>query len=206
MLTFDLFPEEAVLTKLFGQLFSLSDEQQNHLRTVILKAQNVYPQIMENVFNLSEKITTARPIDERFIYLNFAELLLTLEENCQLSCCPAPNANPKIRKNEMVDQIISYMEAHLADNCTVDDFATQFYISPSYIKKIFKEYTGYSLINFYKTLKMEKAKEYIQTGAYNFTDIGNLLGYDSIHHFSNTFKKYTGLSPTKYQQSIEEIS
>ncbi|WP_159722988.1 helix-turn-helix transcriptional regulator [Enterococcus sp. CSURQ0835] len=206
MLTFELFTEEAELPILFSQVFSLSDEQKSFLRAIILKAQHVYPQMMKNVFNLKEKITTARKSDERIVYLNFAELLLTLERDLHSETCLLPQNKTKICKNETVEQIIAYMETHLADNCTVEDFASQFYISPSYIKKIFKEHTGYSLINFYRTLKMEKAKEYIQTGNYNFTDIGNLLGYESIHHFSNTFKKYTGLSPTKYQRSVTEIN
>ena len=206
MLTFELFTEETELSFLFGQVFSLTEEQKNFLRAIILKAQHVYPQMMENVFNLKEKIKSARKADERIVYLNFAELLLTLESNLQTNTGQLSPDQTKVCKHETVDQIIAYMESHLADNCTVEDFANEFYISSSYIKKIFKEHTGYSLINFYRTLKMEKAKEYIQTGNYNFTDIGNLLGYESIHHFSNTFKKYTGLSPTKYQRSITEIN
>ena len=29
-----------------------------------------------------------------------------------------------------------------------------------------------------------------------------MLGFNSIHYFSRTFKKYTGMTPTQYQQSI----
>lgn len=204
IISFTIYSEEKSLLTVFNQVVHFSEEQKEIVHRIISRARLVYHQLSKNIFDTRQKINDADPTNERIIYLDFAEALLMLEQNCLEKEKQAEENAFTVYKTDTVNRILDYMKAHLSDNYTVKDFASHFYISPSYIKKIFKEHTGHSIISFYKTLKMEKAKEYIQNGDRTFTDIGITLGYESIHHFSNAFKKYTGLSPTKYKKYIKE--
>ena len=38
----------------------------------------------------------------------------------------------------------------------------------------------------------------------NFTEIAEVLGFGSIHHFSKFFKAKTGLTPSAYARSIDK--
>jgi len=38
----------------------------------------------------------------------------------------------------------------------------------------------------------------IRKGYHNFTEISDILGYTSIHYFSQAFKKATGMTPSEY--------
>lgn len=49
---------------------------------------------------------------------------------------------------------------------------------------------------------MKEAKKLLRESNYNVTQISELLGYASIHHFSRMFKRAYGVSPTAYQSSI----
>ncbi|HAP9434296.1 TPA: helix-turn-helix domain-containing protein, partial [Enterococcus faecium] len=51
--------------------------------------------------------------------------------------------------------------------------------------------------------KMEKAKRLVLENELTYTEIADILGFHSIHHFSSAFKKYTGLSPSKYYLSLK---
>lgn len=204
-ITFNVFSEDTTIQPVIKQKIRLAETQKNLIKDVLAKTQLLYVQSSNQSYDLQSRNTQSDPFDERILYLHFAELLYTMVQNFQRNQACDNNKHRKNNKQEMVSDILHFMEEHLDKNYSVEELANHFFISPSYIKKIFKEHTGYSMINYYKTLKMERAKELIQNEDLSFTDIGLSLGYDSIHHFSNTFKKYTGLSPSRYKQSIDVV-
>lgn len=52
--------------------------------------------------------------------------------------------------------------------------------------------------------KVERAKELLSYRELATSDIADQLGYKSISHFSQQFKREVGLSPTMYQQTQEK--
>ncbi|WP_338356369.1 AraC family transcriptional regulator, partial [Enterococcus faecium] len=100
--------------------------------------------------------------------------------------------------DELVDPIIRYLEEHLSENFFLEQLAQIFFISPASLKKHFRKVNGKSVISYFKELKMEKAKRLVLENELTYTEIADILGFHSIHHFSSAFKKYTGLSPSKY--------
>ena len=46
--------------------------------------------------------------------------------------------------------------------------------------------------------KIEKAKELLQTGRYQVSEVAYMLGYDDVFYFSKLFKRKTGTSPKNY--------
>ena len=89
----------------------------------------------------------------------------------------AENYNKSIRNDEL---------AHVAGLSTV------------YFRKLFREVTGMSPINYVQSLKMKKAMEMLQSDYSGITGIAYSLGYNNVYEFSRSFKKYTGKSPSLY--------
>lgn len=114
---------------------------------------------------------------------------------------PINNVHFKKQSNKLVEQIIDYMNNNLDKNYSIDDIAQEFLVGSSNLKKIFKRETNSSIITYYKTLKMQAAKQWIKENELSYTEISDRLGFSSLHHFSAAFKKFTGLSPSKYFQS-----
>jgi AraC-like DNA-binding protein len=52
--------------------------------------------------------------------------------------------------------------------------------------------------------KIEKVKELLLYKELNLTEISQKLGYKSVQHLSNQFKKITGFSPTQFLNSKEK--
>ncbi|MBR2181136.1 MAG: helix-turn-helix transcriptional regulator [Oscillospiraceae bacterium] len=73
--------------------------------------------------------------------------------------------------------------------------------SKSHLKALFKKNTGYSIMDYYTHLKLERAKILINEGNLSISDIAELLGYSSIHYFSRVFKAKTGITPTEFKNS-----
>ena len=74
-------------------------------------------------------------------------------------------------------------------------------MSVSKLKLLFREKYGGGPINYFIELKIEKAKQLIDEGNLNLTEIAESLGFNSLHYFSRLFKKMTGISPSKYSQT-----
>ena len=69
-----------------------------------------------------------------------------------------------------------------------------------YLTNLFTKVKGETIQHFYIKHKIEKAKELIFYDEKTLTEIADYLHYSSIAHFSNQFKKVTGLAPSIYKK------
>ncbi|MBQ8173863.1 MAG: helix-turn-helix transcriptional regulator [Clostridia bacterium] len=102
-------------------------------------------------------------------------------------------------------KLCAFMQEHLADNLTLSVLARHAGVSASTVKAAFREQEGCGALTYFIRLKMEAAKTYIREGRYNFTEIAEMLGYDSIHYFSRRFRLYAGMSPSEYARSVRAL-
>lgn len=72
-------------------------------------------------------------------------------------------------------------------------------IDYSKMSKLFSFNEHITIEKYFIKLKIEKAKELVQTNQQNFTEIGQLLGYSSLTHLSHQFKTETGMSLSNYK-------
>ena len=107
------------------------------------------------------------------------------------------------KDEELTQQIIAYMSAHIESKLTLHDLCHQFAVGRSQLLRIFKMKTGHGVIEYLNDLKIERAKVMIREEKYNYTEIAERLGYNSIHYFSRHFKLTTGMTPTAYSKSVK---
>ncbi|MGV8983425.1 AraC family transcriptional regulator [Clostridium sp.] len=105
--------------------------------------------------------------------------------------------------NDLAKNVMNYLKNNLATNISFDDVCLYSKLGSTNLKAMFKEQMGMGVIEFYKTLKIEKSKEFIREEQFNFTEIAEKLGYSSIHYFSRHFKKATGMTPSEYATSVK---
>ncbi len=99
-----------------------------------------------------------------------------------------------------IDRAIEYINTHINNTISVDKLARISCLSPAYFRKLFKLRTGRTPKQFITTLKISRAKELLTHGK-TIKEIASILGYTDIFHFMKTFKRVTGVSPGRYQQS-----
>ncbi|WP_296623052.1 AraC family transcriptional regulator [Marivirga sp.] len=74
----------------------------------------------------------------------------------------------------------------------------------TYLSNLFSEVKGITIQQFIIIHKIEKAKELILYAELNTSEIAYILHYSSVAHFSNQFKKITGLTPSFYKKIKEK--
>ena len=72
-------------------------------------------------------------------------------------------------------------------------------LSYQYLSSLFSSIEGITIEKFIIQQKIEKAKELIVYDELTISEIVYRLGYSSVQHLSNQFKKVTGLSPSYFK-------
>lgn len=81
----------------------------------------------------------------------------------------------------------------------IEDIAKICNVSECYFRRLFKEYSGESPMDFRQHCRIEKAKQLLLSDeGLSVGEISEELHFSDIYHFSKTFKKYTGVSPNSF--------
>lgn len=70
----------------------------------------------------------------------------------------------------------------------------------TYLSGLFSEVEGITIEKYLINQKIEKVKELIIYDELSLSEIAYKLGYSSVAHLSNQFKKVTGLTPSHFKQ------
>lgn len=96
---------------------------------------------------------------------------------------------------------VRYIEANFTEkNLTLSEVADTIHMSSSYFSMEFKSEVGVSFKQYLTNLKIEKAKELLNNPLYKTYEIAENLGYSDYPHFTKTFKKQLGMTPTQYRK------
>lgn len=104
-------------------------------------------------------------------------------------------------KQEIVNNIIYFLEKHHSEDISLETISDRMYISPTYISKVFKEETGESPINYLIKLRLQRAKDLLESQQITVKEAAQLVGYQDAYHFSKLFKKHYGKSPSEFLRS-----
>jgi AraC-like DNA-binding protein len=108
-------------------------------------------------------------------------------------------------QNDPVTRTIGYIRGHLADQLTIADLADFVCLSPSAFAHLFRDITGMSPYQFIKGVRMERARALLVEGELNVGAIARAVGYSSLSHFVNEFKRYFGVTPGSYADSQRDV-
>ncbi len=101
--------------------------------------------------------------------------------------------------NAQVDAILSYINTHMQDDLSLDELSAHFYLSSSYICRIFKAATG-TTINKYITAKRITLSKSLLSQGYSVNEACEACGFNDYSNYLKAFTKAVGISPKKYAQ------
>ena len=114
----------------------------------------------------------------------------------------AKNASANESLNKKVSDIIRFIDDTIPADITLDDICEKFYISKYYLCHMFKETTGYSVGEFINIRRINLAKSLLLDSS-SPKAVCFDCGFNDYSVFYKTFKKQTGVSPSRFLASIE---
>lgn len=126
-----------------------------------------------------------------------------------LLLCVAPTLNAATAGESIhnkdflrVAPILDYIRDNLAEPLSLDQIASQFYISKHYLCRIFKSATGFSVMEYIIYSRVLRARQLLQDGV-SVQQAGEMSGFSDNSHFIRTFGHLTGLTPGKYAKEYQ---
>lgn len=108
------------------------------------------------------------------------------------------------RYSPMVQKCVDYIDLHLEQKIQAADLAAQLGYDDYYITRRFKRETGYSLTNYIKFAKIERAKVLLQSTRLTVQQIADGLGFTTRSYFIQCFKAVTGRTPTAWRAQADQ--
>lgn len=113
------------------------------------------------------------------------------------------------RQKEILQQYITELDKHMLELKAgqvevmheIRDFANMLHIHPVHLTNTIKEVTGKSACDLFEERLVKLSKEMIATTPLSMGEIARQLTYDPSN-FVKFFKKYTGVTPKKYRDSL----
>lgn len=100
-----------------------------------------------------------------------------------------------------IAEAIAYLHAHyLESDFRVATLSEVSKMSPRYFEMLFFGEFKCTPKEYILSLKMQLARELLQSEKYTVTAVAEHLGYSDIYHFSKIFKSKTGYTPSEYKR------
>ena len=187
-----------------GRVFSAGGTQRTLLSKILEEVSHAFDSPLGELYTkeLSRR-ENALFGSEQMIKLYLTELMISVLRNEKL---PAASTLKRNLDSGLFSDICVFLEESIGSKLSLEDIARYAGISKTGVKQLFREQAGCGACEYFTRKKIDRAKKYIREANYNFTQIAELLGYDSIHYFSRQFKMYVKMSPTEYASSIRALA
>ena len=103
-------------------------------------------------------------------------------------------------KSKYVMEAVEYISTHYSDpELSVAMIAENLGISEGHLSHIFKKETEYTVASYITRVRMRMAMKLLTDCRNKVYEVAGEVGYRDIAHFSSSFKRIVGITPSEYQ-------
>jgi len=102
-------------------------------------------------------------------------------------------------------RVLVYIDDHLQEPLKLEKMAKIAHISPFYFHRLFQAYTGKTLAEYVKELRLQRAEGHLQYSDTPITDIALDVGYETPSSFTKVFNQVLGKSPRQYRKVMQPV-
>ncbi len=153
---------------------------------------------------------------------SFLNILMSLSKNEQLPYCilktaeffhllftkhPMFNGNVKSAAVpayavECLNSVREYVETHLDEKMTITSLSQKFNMSPTALKKWFRELYGYPIHTWMLLCRVQMAAKLLRSTNMTILQISQSIGYESTSQFNVIFRRTYGVTPSFYRKNV----
>jgi len=100
----------------------------------------------------------------------------------------------------MVRRAMAYIHEHYAEPLVREDVASHVGVSARHLTRCFQQEVGLAPIAYLNRCRVKQAKQLLEAGDSNITEVAGAVGFASSGYFTDAFRREVGMSPREYQR------
>ena len=181
-------------------LFALNAKLNNYIRC----NEPLAERISSAINNISVLFLKKEPLFEISALAEIFKLLTNLAKYKSDLQLQTKNISKKSAKPDAaLIKSIEYINAHLAEELTLEKISAVCGLSPNYYSNLFRNQTGTKLWDYVSEQRINLAIKYLlENPSEPIISVALRCGFNNCPNFNRTFKKITGQTPKKYKTLI----
>lgn len=106
----------------------------------------------------------------------------------------------EVTKDDQIREVVQFMREHFGEKLKVEQLAKLVGLSRAHFLRIFKREMDMSPMLFLNKVRFEEASKQLLDPNVTITDVALSCGFGSASHFSSSFLKHLGMTPTEYRK------
>ncbi|WP_165822334.1 response regulator [Paenibacillus montanisoli] len=102
----------------------------------------------------------------------------------------------------VVQEVAEIIERDYAEALTIEYLAGKVYLSPNYLRVLFKEKKGCTVHEYLTKVRLARAVELLRDRTLKIHDVAKKVGYDNTSYFCSFFYKTQGVTPNEYRKKF----
>ena len=180
-----------------------TDIKTSHIPLLMLTAKTNIDDRMEGI-GFGADAYMVKPFDMRLLKLRLTQLItsrkLIFDKYFSSISGAEENANATSIDKEFIQKVLSYISENMSDSdLSVELLASELNLSRSQLYRKIKTLTGQTVNEFLRKIRLQKAKQILETGSSNISEVCYKVGFSSPSYFTKCFKAHFGVLPTEIE-------
>lgn len=189
-----------------------NDQQTSHIPVILLSAKTaVESQITGLKYGADYYIS--KPFDNELLFAALGNILAQRKKVVEQLIAKqkvielGPGQIVVTSKDELfLQKVIAIVEERMTDpQFNIDAVAEMLNMARATFFKKFKSLTQQAPVEFIRDMRLKRAKQYLDAGMGNITEIAYSVGFSSAKYFSTCFRTYYGISPSDYLKTTDGL-
>ncbi|MBD0287939.1 MAG: response regulator, partial [Flavisolibacter sp.] len=204
----DLIVSDIMMPKMDGiQMMDRikNDVNTSHIPVVLLSAKySIESQIEGLKYGADYYIT--KPFNNEFLITSIDNLIRQrkklfeslVNKNKSVELSPSPIVITS-KDEAFLKEVIQTVEDKMADtDFNIESLAETMHMNQNTFYKKFKSLTGLTLVEFVRDMRLQRAKQFLDAGGNNVSEVAYMVGFSNPKYFSTCFKEKYRISPSDY--------
>ncbi|MNC64746.1 Arabinose operon regulatory protein [compost metagenome] len=97
--------------------------------------------------------------------------------------------------------IKGWINDHYSEHADLGSLAAMVFLTPTYLSKLFKQETGYTITDYITEVRLHHAKQLLSQHQHlKVQEIGRQVGYADPAYFNKLFKRMVGVTPAEFKK------
>ena len=203
----DIIITDVIMPKMDGFAFCSKikeDIQTSHIPVLMLTAKAMQDDKLKGI-DAGADAYLSKPFDIRVLKSTLAQLLssrqLLFNKYFSAIADNDININTTSLDKEFIQKVLNYINENINDpDLGVELLASQLHLSRSQFYRKVKTLTGQTANQFLRNIRLQRAKQILEKGNTNISEVCYQVGFSSPSYFTKCFKNHFGVLPTEVEK------